>query len=360
MYRIVMGVAALVGAAARAAGGGPDVSPFEMKFMAEMAAKAKAAEAADAQTIVGRDGWFFFAPELHHAGAGRFWGDAAAQVSRASKPEFADPLPAILDFHEQLKARNVDLLLVPVPPKAVVYPEKSSGVVTPAADGAVPRLDSADQAFYDLLRREGVAVMDLVPLFMKNRAHAFGPVYCRTDTHWSGVGCVLAAGALAEAVRGKAWLKDVPKRPVASEWRDVAIQGDLARLLPAGAAPPPPETLHLRFVGAKGASGLEPIQPQESSPVLLMGDSHTLVFHSGEELHAVGAGLPDQLAAELGFPVDLIGTKGSGATPVRITLYRRAAADKAYLAGKRLVIWCLSAREFTEAFQGWMKVPVAP
>jgi alginate O-acetyltransferase complex protein AlgJ len=58
--------------------------------------------------------------------------------------------------------------------------------------------------------------------------------------------------------------------------------------------------------------------------------------------------------------VDLIGTKGSGATPVRITLYRRAAADKAYLAGKRLVIWCLSAREFTEAFQGWMKVPVAP
>jgi hypothetical protein len=32
-------------------------------------------------------------------------------------------------------------------------------------------------------------------------------------------------------------------------------------------------------------------------------------------------------------------------------------ADPQYLKGKRLVIWCLGAREFTES-TGWQKVPV--
>src|SRR5437762_9982012 len=41
-----------------------------------------------------------------------------------SKPESADPIPAIVDFREQLKKRGIDLLLMPVPPKAAIYPEK--------------------------------------------------------------------------------------------------------------------------------------------------------------------------------------------------------------------------------------------
>jgi len=40
-------------------------------------------------------------------------------------------------------------------------------------------------------------------------------------------------------------------------------------------------------------------------------------------------------------------------TPARINLLRRG--DN--LAGKKLVIWCFTVREFTEG-QGWKKVPV--
>ena len=71
-------------------------------------------------------------------------------------------------------------------------------------------------------------------------------------------------------------------------------------------------------------------------------------------MHARGAGLPDQLALELGFPVDLVGVRGSGATPARINLARR----KGGLAGKKLVVWVFGARELSEAAQGWAKVPV--
>ncbi len=97
-------------------------------------------------------------------------------------------------------------------------------------------------------------------------------------------------------------------------------------------------------------------EPDPNSPVLLLGDSHTLVFH---DFLAERAGLVDQLAHELGFAPDLIGTRGSGATPVRISLYRRSLKDPGYLAKKKIVVWCFAAREFTEASEGWAKVPVA-
>ncbi len=87
-----------------------------------------------------------------------------------------------------------------------------------------------------------------------------------------------------------------------------------------------------------------------------MGDSHTLVFH---EFLAERAGLVDQLAIELGFAPDLIGTRGSGATAVRLSLYRKSNADTNYLAKKKVVVWCFAAREFTEADQGWVRQPIA-
>ena len=77
------------------------------------------------------------------------------------------------------------------------------------------------------------------------------------------------------------------------------------------------------------------------------------MFGASGDMHAHGAGLPDHLAYQLGFPVDVVAVRGSGATPSRLSLFRRR--DK--MKGKRVVVWCLSVREFTEG-QGWRKVPV--
>src|ERR1041384_5215978 len=93
-------------------------------FAAELAARVQSLEKSKAAAVAGNDGWRFFGGELRLLSRGRFWGDAASKVSRAHKPDLADPLPAILDFHQQLKARGVDLLIVPVPPKAAIYPEQ--------------------------------------------------------------------------------------------------------------------------------------------------------------------------------------------------------------------------------------------
>jgi alginate O-acetyltransferase complex protein AlgJ len=106
-----------------------------------------------------------------------------------------------------------------------------------------------------------------------------------------------------------------------------------------------------------GAGELAPLEPDPASPVILLGDSHNLVFHAGEDMHATASGLPDQLALELRFAVDLVAVRGSGATAARVNLLRRAQRDPSYWTHKRLVIWCFGAREFTEA-DGWAKVPI--
>ena len=68
-----------------------------------------------------------------------------------------------------------------------------------------------------------------------------------------------------------------------------------------------------------------------------------------------GAGLADHLAAELGFAVDLVAVKGSGATPARVDFARKARHNARYLSGKKLLIWCFSVSEFTEG-DGWRLV----
>jgi hypothetical protein len=315
----------------------------------------KAAKAGDTMAIPGGDGWLFLANELRHVGVGRFWGENAAAVSQATKPEDADPLPAILDFKRQLDALGIELILAPVPPKAIIYPDKlSEAVAAPAAGKPPARLDAAHQEFYKLLREKGVNVLDLTDDFLADRLTDEGPVYCRQDTHWSGLACKLAAKRIAGVIRQKDWFESVKRTEFEQSAVSVPIAGDLWSTL-AEKARPERETLKLRVIRAPGG---EAVAPDRNSPVVLLGDSHNLVFQAGGDMHAAGAGLADQLAFELGFAVDLLGVRGSGATPARINLYRRGRAEPGFFGKKKVIVWCFSAREFTES-QGWRLVPVA-
>jgi alginate O-acetyltransferase complex protein AlgJ len=333
--------------------------------------KSSAAQKAYDISVQGKNGWLFFTPELRHIGAGKFWGAEAARVSQSSFASNADPLPAIVDFKRQLDRAGIELVMVPVPPKGIVYPDMLWDKA--ASTGSMPRFDVAHQEFYAQLSQSGVRVLDLTDELMDSRFDAQGPTYCKQDTHWSGRATVLAARSIAAAIADRDWLKSRSKRSFQQQWRRVRIAGDL---WPGPESGIPQETLPLRFVGTPAKAKtttpstqvaktqaakatLQAVATDRNSPVLLLGDSHTLVFHEGGDMHAKGAGLPDQLALELGFSVDLIGVRGSGATPARTTFMRRVRGNPNYLKGKKLVIWCFSAREFTES-SGWQKVPVLP
>ncbi|MEP7014062.1 MAG: hypothetical protein ABI925_01345 [Verrucomicrobiota bacterium] len=324
------------------------LSEAQEKFRAELAAKSLAAEKENAGAIAGADGWLFLSSDIRFLSIGRFWGEEAAKISRARKMEAADPIPAIVDFHEQLKQRGIELVVLSVPSKAAVYPETLVSDVDLKGQNPAPFLER----FYRELGGRGIDVVDLTSVFLQNRGNEHGPVFCKTDSHWSGLGCVLAAQAIATRLRAK--FASQPSKNYAAEWKDAEIKGDLVELLGHNAKKPGPETVAVRMVSEKESGA--PVNPDPNSPLLIMGDSHTLVYH---DFHAERAGLVDQLANELGFAPDLIGTRGSGATAVRISLYRRSHKDTEYLSKKKVIVWCFAAREFTESDQGWEKIPVA-
>ncbi len=311
-----------------------------------------AAKAATVPVVQGSTGWLFLPAELRHVSVGKFWGDDAVKVSKATKPESADPLPAILDFKAQLDTVGIELILVPVPAKAFVYPEALLGG---DPTGPAPmRMDTFHQQFYAELRKNGVTVIDLLPDLLAQRNAADGPVFCKTDTHWSGAGIAIAAKKIEALLKDRPWLAKMTKMPTVAVERRIDVTGDLQGMLGA----PGQETLSLSFVGTADSNGATAVPDDRQSPIVLLGDSHTLVFHVGGDMHASSAGLADQLMHDLGIPVDLIGVRGSGATPARINLMRRVRGDAGYLAGKKAVIWCFTVREFTEG-SGWSKVTLA-
>ena len=200
------------------------LSESQQKFVNELAAKSRSAESAHAAVIAGVDGWFFLSSDIRFLSVGQFWGPDAAKVSRAHKPESADPIPAIVDFRDQLKKRGIDLLLMPVPPKAAIYPEKILPDVDLHGETAAPCL----ARFYDELRKREIDVVDLAPVFLQNRASEHGPVFARPIRIGLDSGCVLAAQTIKEKIHEK--LAGQPRKDYAAEWKEITIKGDLGDL----------------------------------------------------------------------------------------------------------------------------------
>ncbi|MEE3201870.1 MAG: hypothetical protein VX262_01090 [Acidobacteriota bacterium] len=328
-------------------------APVSQDLVAEIrtafAARSAETTTSATNTIIGSENWFFYAPELRHVSVGKFWDD------RSHQPGVDEPLSVILDFHQQLRNLDVELLLVPVPPKSLIFPDKvglnETHIPTP-----VPRLDPAHAKFYELLRQRGVSVLDLTERFLRERFHPENPLYCRHDTRWSGAGCVIAAQQIAEIIKTRSWYSSVENVQYISQWSSTSITGNLVQHLDP---PVSTEEIRLRLVASDANQNPRLATVSASSPVVLIGDSHSLIYHSGGDMHAANGGLADQLAFELSLPVDLVAVRDSPATSARIALQERTQENPTYWSGKQIVVWCFAAHEFTEADE-WRRVTVAP
>jgi hypothetical protein len=286
--------------------------------------KAEEAEARKETFVAGEDGWRFLPAELKFAAK-----LASPDLANLTKPA----IEAIADFAEQMRAAEVTLVVLPVPPKVLL-----AGAAAGVSAEEQERMRAGWESIMRELTDREVTVVDL----LADYASATHEPFCRRDTHWSGRGIALAVDRLLPLLEG-AGMADLEAPGVGDAWTKQTINGDLGG---------DPEEVELR--GQRLPADPEAMK---KNPVLLLGDSHVLVFHQGVDLHTTGAGLPDQVAAALGSMPDVLGVRGSGATSSRVQLARRTRADKDYLTLKKVIVWCFAGREFTEA-DNWKKVPI--
>lgn len=306
--------AALLACAACADSADPELVE---RFRVTCARLAAAAEAANTSVVSGADGWYFAAGEIAALG-----GEGPASAAATT---------AIAALAERLRENGIELVVAAVPPKGIVYPDR----LAPELDVPIPvrRLDATLQDAYQELRARDVRVVDLTEPFIRDRFHHEGPLYCRQDSHWSGSGCVVAAGIIAAAVRGLGVLEAPPEQRYGLAWFTTPIRGDLGRRL---AAPARLEEIRVRGLIAPDDPSAAPVTRNGDAPLTIVGDTHALVFHAGEPYHARGAGVAEQLAFELRQPVALHAEDGSAPATQRWELPA--------LGGRtRVVVWIFAA-----------------
>jgi len=301
-----------------------------------------------AKALAGGDGFLFYARSLAYL----LGGDLAKQ--RGNK----NPIAAIVRFKDLLAKHGVDLLFVPVPTKAEIFPERAAtapgGDSAPFARFVGEVANPFERKLLADLAASGVETVDLLPAFLAERARdrqanktaKQEPLYQAEDTHWTARGLELAARTVAERVRRYPWYRPLAAHRRSYQTKDASFSrhGDLCSRLPeADQSRYQPETLvgH-QVVAADGT--LYDDDPE--SPIVLLGDSFTGVYQLMDCEHA---GVSAHLARELGTPVDLVMSYGGGPN-VRSKLLRRGEAA---LDSKKLVIWMMTARDLFDFADGW-------
>jgi SGNH hydrolase-like domain, acetyltransferase AlgX len=294
------------------------------------------------KAVIGRDGWLFYRPSVRYV---------VERQSGARNSDAADPLAAIRSFRDQLQARGIRLLVVPVPNKESVYPVM---LTKRAADAGVVVCQET-RRLLDQLEQSGIEHVDLFEVFRRARqgeSHRDGGrLYLAQDSHWSPEGARVAAGAVARRVLAAGIVKQgghaYLERSV-----EVRRHGDLVLMLRVPQIERALEPERLVCLQVVQSDAGTPYRDVPESEVLILGDSFLRIYQDDEP---GAAGFIAHVARELGRPLTTIVNDGGGSTLVRQELARRPAL----LLNKKLVIWEFAEREIRYGIEGWRIVPLA-
>ena len=311
----------------------PVVQRFRLRLLGDLAGK----------LVAGRNEWLFYEPGV----------DYLVERPPAGQPPGAGAnaaFRAICSFHTQLSARRIQLLVVIVPGKATVYPDRLTGRFQP---GRV--VESRTKAFVERLNAAGIETVDLTDTFSQLRASGQDeaqPLFLARDTHWTGSGVRSAASAIARRVRQLGWLDlTAPARTEVYTTRRVHVvrRGDLTKMASSLESEQTFDDEQLEVLQVIERVGGAPYRDHSQSSVLLIGDSFARIYESDTPK---SSGLAAHLAHQLDRPLTSLVNDGGASTLVRQQLARRIEL----LEGKSLVIWEFVERDLRYGLEGWQEV----
>jgi hypothetical protein len=303
------------------------------------------------KSVPGVDGWLFYNQDVDYLldppyTDARFYKGSFDTLIAGKRVNLRNPLVAMADFRDRLAARGIKLLLVPIPGKPSIYPEKlHPGFRGPALSPTLGLLED--------LKRRGFETLDLFTPLMRAKAEGRFQLYLKRDTHWTPQGMEIAADVLAARIR-----ELLPDTGAAAgsprfEARDTTVLrwGDIAEMTKVpdrrSIWEEEPVAAHPVFDLASG----KPYHDAPDSPILWLGDSFSRIYQTD----APGsAGVIAQVACRLNRPLASIVNDGGASTVVRLQLARRPEL----LNGKKLVVWTFVERDLRFGSKGWAPTPL--
>lgn len=250
-----------------------------------------------------------------------------------------NPLPRLLELKHYLDSLNIQLLIVPIPVKEEIYPEK-------LIDGTSENLcvNTSGRNFIQQMLLSGLDVLDIYPALMATKMGDEPPNYSyqRNDTHWSLTGMLSTMELLAAKVTSYSWYAQSNARPGSLTMQQTTTirEGDLIAHLPdSEKAKYTADTLPAMKIFKDN----EPYKGSKNAPILLIGDSFTGVFESVDQK---SGGPGSLLAYATGLDVQVSTSWGGGPG-----VYQRI--PKMQMQSKRLVIYMMTARDFWQSPMEW-------
>ena len=296
------------------------------------------------KALVGRDAWLFYRPGVEYL---------TQRPPAPLNPDAAqDPLPAIASFRDQLAARGIRLLVVPVPNKESIYPE----MLSRRAEGAGVVVSRQTRELLDRLNSAHVELLDLFVEYRRAKEEQ-GPsdaqrLYLAHDSHWSPEGVKRAAQAAARRLVERGW---VVRGNVRYDERTVQCErlGDVLEMLQVPQLERSIGPERLACIQVVHRESAVPYQDAPDAQILVLGDSFLRIYEKDEP---GSAGFIAHLARELQQPLASMVSDGGASTLVRQDLCRRPDL----LRGKMLVVWEFVERDIRYGTEGWQVVALPP
>ncbi len=311
----------------------------------------------NSKVFIGKAGRFYYQAALDClVGYGPLKPEPDSVMKNPDRAIWIPPVPVIKTFAAQLRERGIELMIVPVPVKSMIYPEDIA-----RGDWDQPVRHRDQEALYTELRDAGIELVDLSDLFWSMKKT--GEVFLKQDTHWTQPAMQAAAAAVAEKIQSKPWFEQVKKGlEIQQSQAERQHLGDLVEMLdlvdPADLFQAESQTLSIvQNTSKEGLPGQD-----RQSPVVLLGDSFVNIYNDpgigfgktegqpgggqpedGQQREApIGAGFAQHLALALQTPLDAYTANGGGATQVR-----KDFADQPdnVVRAKKIVVWVLASRD---------------
>lgn len=290
------------------------------------------------EKVVLGDKWLFYRQDVE------FLVQPSPLDIRAAKLD--NPISAITRFRDQLREKGVELLIVVVPGKPSIYPERLTGTEVSASK---EELFGHGKKILDSLTVLGFNTVDLyTPLWSaKAGDEKFGALYLNDDTHWTPRGAELAAGVIAAKVHR---MHDSGEIDVGESSVDYEVQGHLAER--SGDIAEMSGLNKFNVFASQQVVGhvVSPFKDDfRKAKILILGDSFSRIYQTDSP---VNAGWISHFAKNMGRPVASIVSDGGASTLVREKLARKSGV----LKGKKLLIWEFVERDLRFGAEGWKTV----